>query len=90
MCIFLRYKINGTAQQVKTVQRAVTRFARAAGLRGVTPHTLRHTFAKTLIDNGVGLEKVAAMLGHRNISTTMIYFTPGLRDLEEAVEGISI
>ena len=76
------------AVQVKTVQRAVTRFARAAGLKGVTPHTLRHTFAKTLIDNGVGLEKVAALLGHESLNTTRIYTTPGLQDLEQAVEEV--
>jgi integrase/recombinase XerC len=78
----------GEPIQVKTVQRAVTRFARAAGLKDVTPHTLRHTFAKTLIDNGVGLEKVATLLGHESLNTTRIYTTPGLQDLEEAVEGV--
>jgi integrase/recombinase XerC len=78
----------GEAVQVKTVQRAVTRFARAAGLKNVTPHTLRHTFAKTLIDNGVGLEKVAALLGHESLNTTRIYTTPGMQDLEQAVEGM--
>jgi site-specific recombinase XerD len=51
----------------------------------VTPHILRHTYAKSLIDSGVGLEKVAALLGHSNLNTTRIYTTPGLQDLEDAV-----
>ena len=42
----------------------------------LTPHVLRHSFAKNLIDAGVGLEKVAALLGHSNLNTTRIYVTP--------------
>lgn len=71
--------------QNKTIQRAVTRFAGKAGLKEVTPHVLRHTFAKSLIDNGVTLEKVAVLLGHSNLNTTRIYTTPSERDLEMAV-----
>ena len=47
--------------QSKTVQRAVQRFAGEAGLENITPHVLRHSFAKALIDNGVTLEKVATL-----------------------------
>jgi integrase/recombinase XerC len=74
--------------QSKTVQRAVSRFADPIGLRDVTPHTLRHTFAKSLIDSGVSLDKVATLLGHSNLNTTRIYTTPGVQDLEEAVSAL--
>ena len=74
--------------QSKTVQRAVQRFAVDAGLENVTPHVLRHSFAKALIDSGVSLEKVATLLGHSNLNTTRIYTTPGERDLEEAVKTL--
>ncbi len=69
----------------KTVQRAVTRFAISAGLKEATPHILRHTFAKSLIDSGVSLDKVATLLGHSNLNTTRIYTTPGILDLEDAI-----
>jgi len=46
---------------------------------------LRHTFAKNLVDSGVGLERVAALLGHASLNTTRVYVTPGERDLERAV-----
>ncbi len=72
----------------KTVQRAVKRFAKAAGMGELSAHMLRHTFAKSLIDKGVTIEKVAALLGHSDLSTTQIYTTPGERDLEEAVEKL--
>ncbi len=74
--------------QSKTVQRAVLRFAGEAGIENVTPHVLRHSFAKSLIDSGVTLEKVATLLGHSNLNTTRIYTTPGERDLEEAVKTL--
>lgn len=72
----------------KTVQRSVARFTAPIGLRDVTPHTLRHTFAKSLIDSGVSLDKVATLLGHSNLNTTRIYTTPCLNDLEDAINGL--
>ena len=76
----------GGAINTRSVQRAVRRLAQSAGLEGVTPHILRHTFAKGLINQGVSIEKVATLLGHSDLNTTRIYITPGERDLEEAVE----
>ena len=84
--LFLGQRDEGV--QSKTVQRAVQRFAGQAGLENVTPHILRHSFAKALIDSGVTLEKVATLLGHSNLNTTRIYTTPGERDLEEAVKNL--
>jgi integrase/recombinase XerC len=72
----------------KTVQRSVSRFTGVAGLNEVTPHTLRHTFAKSLIDSGVSLDKVATLLGYCNLNTTRIYTTAGVQDLEDAVKEL--
>ena len=84
--LFLGQRNEGV--QSKTIQRAVQRFAKKAELKNVTPHTLRHSFAKALIDAGVSLEKVATLLGHSNLNTTRIYTTPGEEDLEESVGRI--
>jgi integrase/recombinase XerC len=62
-------------------------YGRRAGAE-VTPHTLRHSFAKNLINAGVSMEKVAALLGHANLNTTRIYTTPSMDDLTQAVERI--
>jgi len=84
--LFLGQRNEGV--QSKTIQRAVQRFSKKAGLKNVTPHTLRHSFAKALIDAGVSLEKVATLLGHVNLNTTRIYTTPGVQDLEDAINGL--
>ena len=72
----------------RTVQRILQRYAKAAQLDSLTPHVCRHTFAKNLVENEVGLEKVAALLGHSSLNTTRIYITPSERDLELAVEHL--
>ena len=56
----------------------------------VTPHKLRHTFCKNLIDAGVSLEKVAILAGHENLETTRRYCSPSDHDLEAAVELIGV
>jgi site-specific recombinase XerD len=72
----------------RSVQRVVRRYGEEAGIENLTPHVLRHTFAKNLVDQGVGLEKVAALLGHSSLNTTRIYITPSKKDLQKAVETI--
>ena len=64
-------------------------YARRARLEEACfPHTLRHTFAKNLVDAEVSLDRVAALLGHENLNTTRIYTTPSVHDLTEAVERL--
>jgi site-specific recombinase XerD len=85
--LFLSQK---TKQGLSTqaVTDVVARYARLAGLEHVTPHTLRHTFGKGLLDAGVDLVTVAALLGHTNLNTTAIYTQPSARDLARAVEKL--
>ncbi len=69
----------------RAVQIILRKYADMAGLEGVTPHTLRHSFGKMLVDEGEQITVVAALLGHENLKTTMIYTRPGREDLKAAV-----
>ena len=55
------------------VQRVFRLATKKAGLVKVTPHTMRHSFATMLMDDGVDIRYVAALLGHQDLNTTKQY-----------------
>jgi len=54
------------------VDRAVARLAATAGIGKVTAHQLRHTLATQAINRGMSLEAIAALLGHRTMTMTIV------------------
>ena len=72
------------------IQYMASKYAYLARLDHVTPHTLRHTFGKNLVDAGVSLDRVAMLLGHKNLNTTRLYTKPSEADLAQAVQKLEI
>lgn len=83
--VFTTQRGSATTRAIQTILESI---GAAAHVENMTPHVARHTFAKNLINAGVSLEKVAMLLGHSSLDTTMVYITPGMSDLEKAVRSL--
>lgn len=81
-----------THMSVQSVQNIVKRASREAGItKRVHPHTLRHSFATHLIENGYAITDVQPLLGHENVNTTMIYLhmaSPQLLKIESPYDTL--
>lgn len=70
--VFLNYQ--GNRLSTRGVQKMLEKYLKAAGLdEQTTPHSLRHSFATHLLDDGADLRSVQEMLGHQSITSTQIY-----------------
>lgn len=73
-CDFLLVNDHGAKLLRQTVYKWIAESAKTSGLReGVSPHTLRHSYAVQLLKGGADLRAVQELLGHENLETTQIY-----------------
>jgi len=83
--LFLSRK--GTPITTRTLQRIVKKhLMKVSHKTGISPHTLRHTYATHLLNRGCDLRTVQLLLGHRSIASTQIYTHLTLKELKKIHE----
>ena len=79
--------VNGGRMSRQGFWKIVKSYQKKAGIeKDITPHTLRHSFAAHLLENGASLRDIQEMLGHADVSTTQIYARVVQNSLAEAYQ----
>lgn len=83
-CEYLFTNCSGKPMSRQGFWKVLKGYANSAGITAdITPHTLRHSFATHLLQNGADLRSVQEMLGHSDIATTQMYLNMGIHKMRD-------
>jgi integrase/recombinase XerC len=82
--VFYPEKTGAKRLTERTVDRMVVATARKIGLSGVTPHTMRHSFATHMLERGAPLRVIQELLGHESLATTQRYLKVSAEQMKKS------
>ena len=78
----------GSKYNNRTIQEIVRNSCKKAGVKVVSPHALRHSFATHLLEGGADIRHIQKLLGHKDLTTTQIYTHVANRDIKNLAKLI--
>ncbi|TLD40772.1 MAG: Tyrosine recombinase XerC [Candidatus Jettenia ecosi] len=80
----------GTKIDGRNLERALDSVSKKAGIKDITPHTLRRTFATRMAQGGIDIYKIAKLLGHKDIRMTQRYAHHHPESLRDGVQILEL
>ncbi len=86
---FISCQSNGMPHSLSAFNQALTRICERHSLPHITPHSLRHQYATILMENGVPIPKISALLGHKSVTTTYDYYCEVMDEEEHIIDFLN-
>jgi integrase/recombinase XerD len=80
---------NGMGASPNTFRLAFSKYRKRSGIKGITPHTLRHCFCTYFLEGGGDIAKLQALSGHSSLDALRVYLNLSGKALEEEQERVS-
>ena len=87
---YISCRDNGQPHSASALNTALTKICKRAGLPHISVHGLRHMYATILLEQGVPLVKISALLGHSSINTTFQYYCEVMDENEKIVDYMNL